>query len=63
MFGSDDLGNKIYGVNAYLLNENGIGQFVYKDAPSGQTFGLQYWNMGENGKSVTLSYAKKHFHQ
>ena len=43
------------------MNENGIGQFVYKDAPSGQTFGLQYWNMGEKGKSVTLSYAKNIF--
>ena len=61
LYGSDDLGNKIYGTNAYLLNENGIGQFVYKDMPSGQTFALQYWNMSDNGKSVSLSYAKNIF--
>lgn len=61
MFGSDDLGNRIYGINTFLFNESGFGQFVFRDAPSGQTLGLRYWDMGENGKSVTLSYAKNIF--
>ncbi|MEK7097954.1 MAG: hypothetical protein AAB906_03845, partial [Patescibacteria group bacterium] len=61
MFGSDDLGNKVYGINSFFLNESGFGQFVYQDMPSGQTFGLQYWNMGKNGKSIAISYAKNIF--
>lgn len=61
VYGSDDLGNKAYGASAVLLNESGLANLVYQDVLSGETFALQYWNMGDNGKSFSLSYAKNIF--
>lgn len=61
VFGTDDLNDRVYVLDAFLVQQMGIVQFAYKDIPSGQTFGFRYWNLNEDGTSVSISYAKNIF--